>query len=78
MNLNSELIQFMKWYKNNVPIGTQKNSVHIVDDYFKFLQNEQKPSERSNCNMPHVNGGVLECFNCGRKMILEQVYCGKC
>ena len=41
MNLNSELIQFMKWYKNYVPIGTQKDSVHIVDDYFKHLQNEQ-------------------------------------
>ena len=27
------LVAFMKYYKNNVPIGTQKSSVEIVKDY---------------------------------------------
>jgi len=35
MNLKTELTQFMQWYKNNVPIGTNKSSPEIVDDYLK-------------------------------------------
>ena len=27
------LVAFMKYYKNNVPIGTQKSSAEIVKDY---------------------------------------------
>ena len=32
-----ELISFMLWYKNNVPIGTMKRSKEIVDEYIDSL-----------------------------------------
>jgi len=31
----NKLIDFMKYYKNNVPIGTQQSSLEIVTDYLK-------------------------------------------
>ena len=32
------LVAFMKYYKNNVPIGTQKSSVEIVKDYLATIE----------------------------------------
>jgi uncharacterized protein YktA (UPF0223 family) len=33
----SELIDFMKWYKQYVPINTQKSSKEIITDYEKSI-----------------------------------------
>jgi hypothetical protein len=32
-SVSDPLIAFMKYYKNNVPIGTQKSSTEIVNEY---------------------------------------------
>ena len=32
-NDKASLVAFMRYYKNNVPIGTQKSSIEIVNDY---------------------------------------------
>lgn len=37
-NQHDTLLMFMKYYKNNVPIGTQKNSKEIVSDYLLTLK----------------------------------------
>ena len=38
-----ELMKFMVWHKNYVPIGTMKQASTLVDEY---LQNENKDSEK--------------------------------
>jgi hypothetical protein len=43
MNLNSELLQFMTWYKKTIPVCTQKDSFEIVNEYFESLQRGQNP-----------------------------------
>ena len=36
-DVSNSLVAFMVWYKNNVPIGTQKSSKEIVSDYLSNL-----------------------------------------
>lgn len=36
-DVSNSLIAFMKWYKNYVPIGTQKCSSDIVTEYLSNL-----------------------------------------
>jgi len=55
MNLNQELIDFMKWYKEYVPIGTQKESKEIVEEY--FISNPNKI--RSNKLSEEEKNGML-------------------
>lgn len=38
MNLDREFVKFMIWYKNHVPIGTQKTARQIVDDYLDYIE----------------------------------------
>lgn len=38
LDREEELVKFMIWYKNSVPIGTSKPSKEIVSEYLKTIE----------------------------------------
>jgi len=58
-----ELINFMIWYKNYVPIGTLKDSETLVNEYLK----SKEQSKYCECVIPDkLIFGI--CLRCGKKI----------
>jgi hypothetical protein len=45
-----ELIDFMKWYKNTIPIGTLDSSEIIIEKYLQSLSSKE-PEEQKEDNV---------------------------
>lgn len=83
--MKKELIDFMIWYKNSVPVGTQDNSEKIVNDYLESIE-FQAPNERKiikdnetlkkdclTCRHSETQVYEYPCSNCSETFIrLEQ------
>jgi len=39
--MRDKLVDFMKWYKNTIPIGTLESSVTIVDKYLTSINEKE-------------------------------------
>ena len=66
------LIEFMKWYKNTVPIGAQNSSELIVDDYLNSIN--EAPIESQNVSDNEVLKKHSACSCCGETSIDETCY----
>jgi len=54
-NMKEKFIEFMMWYKNNIPIGTQDNSKTIVEKYLISVNKDK----------------VIICEDCDERMIYD-------
>ena len=82
MKKKQVLIDFMKWCKNNVPVGTILDAKQIVDEYQKSIESERRNEARNvseneqtkevcNCGAIHIRCSCLElgyCLKCGVKL----------